>query len=106
MSTTTALHEAPVVPDIYDDPQLQLPGVDGHQVHRINLKITGAPDLDRSNPDDVHVFRDLKLGQRVRFVVEGYVVDNGAKATLTDAGAVDVVQGTKTIRVDSIRTGD
>jgi hypothetical protein len=90
--------------DVYDDPQLAIPGVDGHQINRIAIKLSGAPDLDRSNPDDVHAFRDLKLGQRVRFVVEGYVVDSGNKAALTDSGAVEHVQGVKAIKVDTIRT--
>jgi hypothetical protein len=106
--STTALHEAPPVEpggleSIYDDPQLAIPGIDGYQVNRLSLKVGGTPDLDRSNPDDVELYRDLKLGQRVKFVVEGWVVDTGGKATITDQGQVDVVQGTKAIRVDTIR---
>jgi hypothetical protein len=88
---------------IYDDPQLAIPGIDGYAVHRIAVKVGGTPDLDRSNPDDVEFYRDLKLGQRVRFIVEGYVVDTGGKATLTDDGQVELVHGVKAVKVDTIR---
>jgi hypothetical protein len=89
--------------DSYDDPQLTLPGIDGYAVNRIALKVTGSPDLDRSDPGDVTTFRDLKLGQRVRFTVEGYVVDTGGKATMTGTGQVDHVQAIKAVKVDTIQ---
>lgn len=107
MSTMTENHEVAGTTEfessIYDDPQLAIPGMDGFQINRIAVKVGGTPDLDRSNPDDVNLYRDLKLGQRVRFLVEGYVVDTGGKATLTDDGKVELVHGVKAVKVDSIR---
>lgn len=102
---STALHEAPPE-SMYDDPQLRIDGLDGYQINRIALKLGGTPDLDRSSTDDVELYRDLKLGQRVRLVVEGYVVDTGGKATMNDAGQVETVHGVKAIKIDTVYPAD
>jgi hypothetical protein len=87
----------------YDKPGLRLAKIDGKSVDRIAIKFSGQVMLDRSDPADVKLFRDLELGkQNVSLLIEAAVDKaSGSGATNRD-GDLDVIVGSKTLRIHSL----
>jgi hypothetical protein len=89
-------------PRAYDDPALQLPMVDGQGIDKIALKFSGTIRLDRSKPDDVALFRRLKLGKDIDVKLEGKVVGSNTTGATNKDGDLDVVVGSKTLDIHTI----
>jgi hypothetical protein len=53
--------------------KIALKGIDGHGIDRIEVKFSGRVKLDRSDPADVALMRQLKLGKEVEFKIVGVV---------------------------------
>ncbi|HMA26065.1 MAG: hypothetical protein ACM33U_09190 [Solirubrobacterales bacterium] len=85
-------------PATYDDPELQLPQIDGKGIDKIRLKLVGAIELDRSSKDDVALFRKLRVGSNFEARVSGRVM--GLQGTEAD---LDSVTGIKALKVDGFR---
>lgn len=88
---------------VFDDPRLTLKA-DGKDVHALEIKFGGGVALHRYAVDDVELFRELTLGKRVRFTVEGFV-DGRPVSIKRNKDGVTVVSGA-VIRVDSLRDLD
>lgn len=91
-----------VDPADYDDPELALPKVDGESIDRIAFTFAGTVFLDRSDPNDVKLYRALKLGHDVTLMVEGKCLGTGAKGATNRDGELDVVLGSKRVKVTSV----
>lgn len=91
-----------VDPAQYDDPELAIAKVDGNSIDRIALTFSGTVYLDRSDRDDVRLYNALKLGHDVTLMVEGKALGTGAKGATNRDGELDVVVGTKGIKVTSV----
>jgi len=89
-------------PDRYNNPALQLPRVDGQSIDRIELKFAGTAKLDRSNPDDVELFRRFQLGKSIDVKVGVRVVGSNAKEKDDADGNTEAVISIKTLDVDTI----
>jgi hypothetical protein len=63
----------------YDREDLQIAKIDGQSIDRIAIKFTGEIHLDRSDPSDVALYNELKLGRDVALLVEGRCNKTGAK---------------------------
>jgi hypothetical protein len=87
----------------YDREDLQIQKVDGNTIDRISLKFSGEVFLDRSDPSDVAVYNELKLGRDVQILIEAKCSSTGAKGATDRDGDLDVVVGTKGLKVHSLR---
>lgn len=86
----------------YEREDLALQKIDGEDVDRISLKFAGTVFLDRSQPNDVALYRKLKLGKDVTLVVEGVCNDTGAKGATDREGDLDVIVGRKAVKVHTV----
>lgn len=87
----------------YDREDLQIPKVDGHTVDRISLKFSGEVFLDRSDASDVAVYNALRLGKDVQLLVEAKTSSTAAKGATDRDGDLDVVVGTKGLKIHSLQ---
>lgn len=79
-------------PADYQTEELALPTVDGHSVAKIGVNLQGGLIwLDRSSAEDVAVVRDLHVGQRVRFLIEGVVGVPKPGYSTSKGGDLDVI---------------
>lgn len=86
----------------YEREDLRLDKVDGNQVDRISLKFSGTVFLDRSDPNDIALYRRLVLGRDVTLQVEGRCNATAAKGATDREGDLDVVVGEKGIKVTTV----
>ena len=83
----------------YDSPALALPYVDDQPIDRIAVKFAGTIFLDRSDPNDIRLFRTLKLGRERDLKVTVRVGQNSGGWVTNQEGDLDVVVGTKSLKV-------
>ena len=86
----------------YEREDLAIAKVDGNQVDRIAIKVSGRVMLDRSDPADVALFNRLKLNQEVELRCAGKVTGIGAGFTTGKDGDLDAVVSSKNLKVDTI----
>lgn len=89
-------------PSAYDREDLQIPKVDGQSIDRISLKFSGEVFLDRSEPSDVAVYNAFRLGKDVSLLIEAKCSSTAAKGATDRDGDLDVVVGTKGLKVHSL----
>lgn len=89
-------------PARYDDPELAIPKVDGNQIDRIALQFSGTVYLDRSDPADVALYKKLALSGELTLQIEGKCSKTAAGFTTNKDGDLDVVVGTKTVKVETV----
>lgn len=87
----------------YDREDLRIDKIDGQTIDRISIKFAGEVFLDRSDPSDVAVYNALRLGKDVGLLIEAKCSSTGAKGATDRDGDLDVVVGTKGIKVHSLR---
>ncbi len=85
----------------YDDPALQLAKVDGQGIDKIKIGFSGSVTLDRSDPEDVALFRRLSLGRSVTLRVEGTVANTSTGWSDKESGDEEVVSERK-IKVTTV----
>lgn len=88
--------------EAYKAPGLQLDQVDGQDVDKIWIPVTGRVALDRKNPAHVALFRKLVLGREVELRVTGTCVKVGTGFTTSKDGDLDAVVGERTVKVTDI----
>ena len=86
----------------YEREDLQIPKIDGQTIDRIAVKFAGEIHLDRSDPADVQIYNALRLGKDVALLVEARCNSTGAKGATDRDGDLDVIVGTKGIKVHSL----
>lgn len=86
----------------YEREDLQIPKVDNQTIDRISLKFSGEVFLDRSDPSDVAVYNEFRLGRDVSLVIDAKCSSTAAKGATDRDGDLDVVVGTKGLKVHSI----
>jgi hypothetical protein len=59
--------------------QLALPTIDKRTSDGIELSISGTIKLDRSDPEDCQLVRDLQLGNEVALKIDGLVVERAGR---------------------------
>lgn len=90
-------------PAKYESEALALAKVDGNAITRIALAFTGEIFLDRSDPEDVALYRTLILGKGdIELKVKAKCSGTGAKLATDKGGELDVVVGRKTLRIESV----
>lgn len=89
-------------PSAYDREDLQIPKIDGQSIDRISIKFSGEIFLDRSEPSDVAVYNALRLGKDVGLLIEAKCSSTAAKGATDRDGDLDVVVGTKGLKVHSL----
>ncbi len=100
-ATTTTLNADDLFDgSVYDDPRLKLETRDGRRIAAIEISFTGAVALQRLAVDDVDLFKGLRLGQEVEFVVTGTVAADTTKEKKTRDTTTVVAR--KTIRVHTL----
>jgi hypothetical protein len=82
---------------------LQIPKVDDQSIDRISLKFSGEVYLNRSEPSDVAVYNALRLGRDVSLLIECKCSSTAAKGATDRDGDLDVVVGTKGLKVHSLQ---
>lgn len=87
---------------LYEREDLAIPKVDGQSIDRIAITFSGTVFLDRSSPGDVKTYNALTLGRDVQLLIEAKCNGTGAKGATDRDGALDVVVGTKGIKVHSL----
>lgn len=90
-------------PSQYDREDLQIPKIDGQTIDRISIKWSGEVFLDRSDPSDVAVYNALRLGKDVSLLIEAKCSQTAAKGATDRDGDLDVVVGTKGLKVHSLQ---
>lgn len=88
----------------YEREDLAIPKVDGQSIDRISIKFTGEVFLDRSSPGDVAIYNAFMLGKDVQLLIEAKCNATGAKGATDRDGALDVVVGTKGIKIHTLTT--
>jgi hypothetical protein len=91
--------------DAYLDPELRLERVDGLQVDEIALAFTGTIRLDRSNADDVALYKRISRGAAVELQVGCRHAGINAAIAEDDDGA-RTVTGTKRVKVETLQVID
>jgi hypothetical protein len=86
----------------YDNPELALPKVDGEGTDKIALKFSGTVFLDRMDPADVELMRNMKLGNDVTLMIEGKCAKKGWGFTTDREGELDVVKLEHAVNVHSV----
>lgn len=86
----------------YEREDLQIPKVDDQAIDRIEIKFTGSIFLDRSDPSDVAVYNALSFKRDVSLLVEAKCSNVAAKGATDRDGDLDVVVGSKTLKVHSL----
>jgi hypothetical protein len=86
----------------YDREDLQIAKIDGQSIDRIKVKFGGEIHLDRSDPADVKLYNELKLGRDVAMLIEGRCNKTGAEGATDREGDLDVVIGHKGVKIHSI----
>lgn len=89
-------------PDDYETPELQLPKVDGEGITKIHARFAGKVQLDRSNPRDVSLIRDLKMGRSVTLMVEVECGPPVPAMTTNQDGDLDVLSLGRTFKVTGV----
>lgn len=86
--------------NMYVDPALKLETRDGRRIGTIEIAFTGGVELQRLLVSDVDLFKRLRLGQEVEFLVTGVVAADTTKEKVTKD--TTTVVGRKTIRIHSL----
>jgi hypothetical protein len=86
----------------YDDPELALPKVDCEGTDKIALKFSGTVFLDRMDPRDVELMRNMKLGNDVTLMIEGKCSKKGWGFTTDREGELDVVKLEHAVTIHSV----
>lgn len=87
----------------YEREDLAIPKIDGNQVDRIALSFAGTVFLDRSDPDHVRIYNALTMGRSgLTLKVTGRCSGTAGKLATDKGGSLDVVVGTKTLKVESV----
>jgi len=86
----------------YDREDLQIPKIDGQTIDRISIKFAGEVFLNRSDPSDVAVYNELRLGRDVALLIECKCSSTAGKGATDRDGDLDVVVGTKGLKVHSL----
>ncbi len=86
----------------YEREDLQIPKVDNQSIDRIEIKFTGSIFLDRSDVSDVAVYNELRFQRDVSLMVEAKCSNVAAKGATDRDGDLDVVVGSKTLKVHSL----
>jgi hypothetical protein len=86
----------------YEREDLQIPKVDNQSIDRIEIKFTGSIFLDRSEPSDVAVYNELRFQRDVSLLIEAKCSNVAAKGATDRDGDLDVVVGSKTLKVHSL----
>jgi hypothetical protein len=86
----------------YEREDLQIPKIDDQTVDRIEIKFTGSIFLDRSDVSDVAVYNELRFQRDVSLLIEAKCSNVAAKGATDRDGDLDVVVGSKTLKVHSL----
>lgn len=86
----------------YDNPELALQKIDGEGTDKIALKFSGTVFLDRMDPADVELMRNMKLGNDVTLMIEGKCAKKGWGFTTDREGELDVVKLEHAVNVHSV----
>lgn len=89
-------------PEHFESEALALPKIDGQSIDKIKIAFSGSVMLDRSKPEDVALFRTLRLGKVAELRVAGDVSFSGGGFTTNRDGDLDAVVATKTVKIDSV----
>ena len=87
---------------MYDQPELRLPKVDGRNQQRIAVKFTGTVYLDRTDPADVALYRDIEAGRNVELTVQGTCSGFAAKFGQDTDGNLDEITGERTVKIHTV----
>ena len=86
----------------YEREDLQIPKIDGNTIDRISIKFSGEVFLNRSDPSDVGVYNELRLGRDVALLIEAKCSSTAGKGATDRDGDLDVVVGTKGLKIHSL----
>jgi hypothetical protein len=86
----------------YDREDLAIAKIDGEQIDRIAVKFAGTVFLDRSDPNDVALYNQLKLGRDVTLNIEGKCSGTAAKGATDRDGDLDVIVGERSVKVHTV----
>ena len=87
----------------YEREDLAIDKVDGNAIDKIRLSFTGSIMLDRSDPNDVKLWNQLRLHKDgVTLMVEGRCSSTGAKGATNREGDLDVIVGEKSLKVETV----
>lgn len=87
---------------VYETPELRLPRTDGHPIDKIRVNLGGGLYLDRFDPANVELFKQLALGRRVELKVTATVVGTPVRWTTDKEGELAGVVGEKTLKVEAV----
>jgi hypothetical protein len=89
-------------PAVYETEELSLPKIDGEGVDKIAAKFAGTVFLDRSDPRDVALIRELRLGQSVTLMVEATVGPPVPGYTTSKEGDLDALILSRRFSVEGV----
>jgi hypothetical protein len=82
--------------------QLALPAIDGEAPDRIEVQFAGGVRLDRSDPADCALMRQLALGQEVTLRVVGVVASKNGKIAWDEDGYPGETTHVAKVRVTTV----
>lgn len=85
----------------YEDPRLKLESKDGRRIDEIVVSFNGSIMLRRHNPDDVDLWKRLKMGAEVEFTVSGRVVGDALLLKPATETRPERLSGKRTLGVHS-----
>ena len=85
--------------------RLPVPKVDGIKATRLELRLSGAGELDRTMEDDLALLEAGRLGSQVRLIVVGEFVGKGFRLSRKSEGD-DELTYTATVKVLSVEAGE